>query len=115
MRKACKGKDLEYDQVLELIPRILLSNFWLPTIHPMTCYARIHDDTDGKEAGIIKVVFSNDGDAHIWIDNCPALRFRMPDLGGGLSPRVRVALLILAEAIRLDNANDPASSRSFKS
>jgi hypothetical protein len=104
-------KNLEHDQVLELIPKILLSGFWLPTIHPMTCYARIHDDTDGKEAGIIRVVFSSDGDAHIWIDQSSALRFRMPGIGGGLSPRVRVALLILAEAIRLDNDDNPDLSR----
>jgi hypothetical protein len=32
-----------------------------------------------------------------------ALRFRMPGNGGGLSSRTRIDLLILAEAIRLDN------------
>ena len=44
-------------------------------------------------------------DARIWIEGVPpgsALRFRMPGGGGGMSFRTRVALLILARAIQLD-------------
>jgi hypothetical protein len=35
----------------------------------------------------------------------------MPLIGGGQSPRVRNALLILAEAIRLDNIDAPQDRR----
>ena len=48
-------------------------------------------------------MFTKDGDAWIGIDVRNFLRFRMPLCGGGQSPRTRNALLILAEAIRLDN------------
>ena len=37
----------------------------------------------------------------------PAMRFRMPIVGGGQSPRVRNALMILALAIKLDNEEHP--------
>lgn len=85
----------------------------------MTCYRRYEDDT---MLGHLEVVIANDGDAHIsfWADPddpyqskaWPSLRFRMPFSGGGQSPRVRKALLLLALAIKLDNEEIPQDRRT---
>lgn len=87
----------------KLIKSILESYFWPSTLEPMISYTRQHDDTDGEDNGRISVIISKDGDAWVDIDMQKTLRFRMPFSGGGISPRTRNALLILAEAIRLDN------------
>ena len=91
------------------IDKILESYFWLPEIKTMVGYERLHDDHDGTQQGKLNVMFSPDGDARVWINGVPsgeALRFRMPGSGGGSSFRTRVALLILARAIILDE-QDP--------
>lgn len=69
---------------------------------------------DDSPEGALWVGFSMDGDGWVQVIAKPdpnefstSLRFRMPLIGGGQSPRVRVALLILAEAIRLDNEEHP--------
>lgn len=85
------------------IHEILEEPFWLHTLDAANTYSRQHDDTDGKNEGFLNVMFTKDGDAWIAIDVRNFLRFRMPLDGGGRSPRTRNALLILAEAIRLDN------------
>jgi hypothetical protein len=84
------------------IKRMLESYFWPETLHARKAYTRQHDDTDGEDAGKLTVFFDEQGDAFLCIDNGDALRFRTFG-GGGLSGRTRNALLILAEAIRLDN------------
>lgn len=94
------------------IDAILGSYFWLPEVGTMNTHERLHDDHDGTGQGVLNVMFSPDGDARVWITGeagmrSPTLRFRMPGGGGGLSPRTRIALLILAEAIRQDNEKDP--------
>ena len=92
----------------ELVPTvraILEQPFWLQTLQTMHCYHRLHDDTDGKNTGAICVVIAPDGDIHAGVDT-PSLRFRT-DGGGGASLRTRNALMILAEAIRLDNEDRP--------
>ena len=69
----------------------------------------MHDDHDGTKKGAVNVTFSEDGDAWVSIlgkDNGESLRFRT-FFGGGQSPRVRNALMILALAIKLDNDPDP--------
>ena len=60
------------------------------------------------------VASSKDGDGWIEVVSKPdpnelysLFRFRVPVTGGGQSPRTRTALLILAEAIRLDNEEKP--------
>ena len=98
---------INYDDFPALIRTILESYFWLPDIKTMERYERLHDDHDGTRLGQIQVMFDPNGDAYVSIlgdahERSPTLRFRMPGSGGGLSPRTRVALLILAEAIRLD-------------
>lgn len=75
-------------------------------IPTMSHQYRYGDDT---RLGGISVVFSRDGDAWVGIDPDPdenmthTLRFREPTTGGGESPRVRQALMILAMAIKADN------------
>lgn len=91
----------------DLVKDILNSSFWLDTINTKDTYVRFEDDSP---KGKISIAFSDDGDAWIIVlqDYDPndfglSARFRIPMSGGGQSPRVRNALLILAEAIRLDN------------
>lgn len=90
----------------QAVTKVLESDFWLPTLSVGTLYERQHDDTDGKpDGGCIHVIVGADGDAWVWTDTHQSLRFRAP-LGGGRNPRVRNALLVLAEAIRLDNEDE---------
>jgi len=90
------------------IYEILDEPFWPKDLEAMNAYERTHDDCDGDRSQLLTVMFSGDSDA--WIKtNCPhymSLRFRTP-LGGGMSPRVRNALLILAMAIKKDNEDHP--------
>lgn len=94
------------------VVRILLEQcFWLPSIKSKDSYLRFEDDS---REGTIEVSFTPDGDGWIEVLSKPdpnevhwSFRFRMPMMGGGQSPRTRVALMILAEAIRLDNEKNP--------
>jgi hypothetical protein len=88
------------------IKKILETPYWQPTLHPDTCYVRQHDDHDGEPLGGLRVFFDEFGDAYVSTDLHPCLRFRTP-MGGGQSERTRMALMILAEAIRLDNEERP--------
>lgn len=73
-------------------------------------FTRRHDDTDGERGPEQNIVigFTPDMDAWVLLPGFQSLRFRTP-AGGGSSPRVQKALLILAEAIRRDNAERPQS------
>lgn len=77
---------------------------WISTLKTDNFYERTHDDTDGDITQKLSVVISKDGDA--WIKTFHRknfyLRFRNYG-GGGSSLHTHNALLILAEAIRLDN------------
>lgn len=89
--------------------RVLDNPLWISELEVNTTYIRTHDDTDGTDKGKIFVRFSQDWDA--WFDSEPShhhgsLRFRTVP-GGGQSPRVRNALMILALAIKLDNEEYP--------
>lgn len=99
-----KGDDIE-----AIVHRLLESNFWLPKLSTKEMYSRQHDDHDGTWTGKLNVCIGEDGDA--WIETrdteMASLRFRVPMFGGGCSPRVRTALVILAEAIRIDNEKQP--------
>lgn len=96
------------------VAKLLESSFWLPTISTKERYSRLQDDHDGKRWGILRITFGEDGDAWLEIDRNgvddlvdETIRFRMPFMGGGISPRTRQALHVLAEAIRLDNEEHP--------
>ncbi len=74
----------------------------------MSRLGSLHDDTDGGDKGNISVIVAEDGDIYVGTDVRPGdmLRFRTYG-GGGASLRTRSALMILAEAIRLDNEERP--------
>lgn len=83
----------------------LESPSWPEGLEARKAYTRRQDDGDGS----LRVVFGEDGDA--WISTpgrapLEGLRFRTLQ-GGGSSPRVRAALLLLAKAIELDNEERP--------
>jgi hypothetical protein len=69
-------------------------------------HTRIQDDHDGTFEGSICAFIGPDGDMWIGMDKQMAIRFRNWT-GGGRSLRTHNALRILAEAIRLDNLEDP--------
>ena len=90
-RQSVSQKDLD---------KILNGYFWPKKLKGRDSYLTTHDDNDGDpSSGYLAIEFSNDGDA--WIKTSgPMLRYRMPGIGGGKSPKIRNALLLLAEAIR---------------
>ena len=88
------------------IKKALETPYWIPTLKAHTQYIRQHDDHDGEPQGGLMVLFDQMGDAYVACDNGPWLRFRTFG-GGGRSERTRNALMILAEAIRLDNETAP--------
>lgn len=100
---------MEPEQAAKAVKKLLQAYFWLPSLKPNSIYSRVHDDHDGTREGRLSVVIGEDGDA--WINPVNAhgdgLRFRMPTMGGGQSQYTRTALVILAEAIRLDNETRP--------
>jgi hypothetical protein len=87
--------------------RVLEHPFWIPGLETDKVYARLHDDHDGTFQGEIRVAISQDADTWVETDGKSFLRFREPICGGGMSPRVRNALMILAYAIKLDNEKKP--------
>ena len=92
----------------EVARKILDTPFWPESIEAREIYFRTHDDCDGDLSKGIQVVFSDDGDAHIrtCMEGC---RFRTWG-GGGMSLRVRNALLLLALAINMDNEEHPQNN-----
>jgi len=99
---------LSVEQLVEGTRRILESSFWIPGLDGEDMLARFHDDTDGKQRGILVVSLPGEGDIIVTTDSHlgPALRFRSAS-GGGKSLRVRNALMILAWAMKLDNEEHP--------
>lgn len=99
-----------------MVRRFLERPTWLQTIDTRTNYARVHDDNDGDRRERLVLIFGPDGDAHLWVEGeqpSPALRFRNGS-GGGRSLRTHAALMILAEAMRLDELQDPHSPSNAK-
>lgn len=97
------------------IKKILDSTFWLETLSSTTTYRRIHDDHDGYREGVLSLGIDRQGDVWLTTDKhvYPPMRFRTW-AGGGISLRTRNALLILAEAIRLDNEDHPQDLKSLE-
>jgi hypothetical protein len=89
--------------------KLLESPFWPAELEVNKIYTRTHDDCDGKMEEKINIGFTIDGDAWIstYAHRAPMMRFRMPIIGGGRSPRTRNALLLLALAMKLDNEEKP--------
>jgi hypothetical protein len=84
------------------IKRFLDHPFWLPTLDDGVTYERTQDDQQESAAGQLRLRFGPDGDAYIGIDEKELIHFRNYT-GGGTSLRTHAALMVLAEAIRLDN------------
>jgi hypothetical protein len=92
------------------IKKLVESPGWIATLAVMTPYTRTHDDHDGTCEGKLCVMFDRMGDAYVSIESdeaSPPLRFRTGFSGGGNSERTRMALVILAEAMRLDELDRP--------
>lgn len=104
-------REVSQERLLKDTKRVLEHPLWISEIEPGKPYTRTHDDHDGSGKGKITVFFSPDADA--WIDIQPShtdgpLRFRTGSFGGGgMSQRVRNALIVLAYAIKLDNEEKP--------
>ncbi|MBI6882653.1 hypothetical protein [Pseudomonas putida] len=96
-------------QIEKSLHTLLEGDYWLNTLGLDEVHARRHDDCDG-EGGTehqLQVYLAEDVDIHVFIPGqLHSLRFR-DVLGGGQSPRVRNALMVLAEAIRRDNEDRP--------
>jgi len=90
--------------------RLLLVNpFWISELKTEQLYERFHDDHDGTFKGSLGVSCLPNGDIQVGVMGVPtgfALRFRNV-FGGGMSERVRNALMLLALAIKLDNEEHP--------
>jgi hypothetical protein len=99
---------IDRNQIVKIVDQILESNFWIHGLRTNYFYQRPQDDHDGDpQKGILGVCMDQSGDAHISVGNHESSRFRMPGGGGGNSPRVRIALMILARAIQEDNEDHP--------
>lgn len=85
---------------------------WPEELEQSKIYFRRQDDHDGNLGEGVSVSFGIDGDAYIETNSrpCSSCRYRVPLIGGGRSPRVRSALMILALAIEADNLNDPQNN-----
>jgi hypothetical protein len=88
--------------------RVLENPFWIPELNSDETYERLHDDHDGSFNGRLEVCFNKVADAYVATSIHPdsMLRFRTWG-GGGMSPRTRNALMVLAWAIKLDNDEKP--------
>lgn len=95
------------------VQRALMPNYWLPSVEANTTHTRRQDDTDGKRdhAQDLTVSIGPDGDCWLQAGAGNLLRFRTW-AGGGGSLRTRQALMLLAEAIRLDNEDRPQDRRA---
>ena len=93
--------------VLENLP-------WPMELTTDVIYERLHDDDDGSRKGRLRVQFNAVGDAYVSTDKHRGspLRFRT-ELGGGNSPLVRNALVLLALAIQMDGRKRPDQDSAF--
>lgn len=88
----------------------LLDGHYFPETLEANCnYSRVQDDCMGIKdySQSLSLVIAHDSDVWISVGGSTSLRFRVPMIGGGASPRVRNGLLVLAEAIRRDNEQIP--------
>lgn len=93
------------DQLEKSLHYLLEGDYWINTLAPDVLHTRRQDDCDGSGGAEhqLQVYLGEDADIHVFIPGqLHSLRFRH-GLGGGDSPRVRNALMVLAEAIRRDN------------
>ena len=89
----------------EELRAVLEGCYWPEELEAEKYFFRTQDDCDGDLSSGIGVVVDAQGD--VWVEtvskSLESCRYRMPLIGGGMSPRVRNALVLLALAIKLDN------------
>jgi hypothetical protein len=102
------------DDFSEKVKDVLNAVEWIPELETNCNYFRTHDDCEGDMSQGLSVVFSMDGDAWVSTRYGQSCRFRMPFMGGGRSPRVRNALMILAMAIKMENDEEEAKTSKYK-
>ncbi len=95
------------DVALRMVHKLLESHFWLPTLTINARYERNHDTREGNDGNVMVMITPR---TEVWVRTWSDLpgglvNFR-PKAEDGHSPRVRSALLVLAEAIRLDNEDE---------
>jgi hypothetical protein len=100
------------DKFERAMDALLEGNYWPQSLKVNEPYVRVQDDCDGDLSQVISVQFTQDADAWVATMSYRTLRFRH-EFGGGRSPRVRNALLVLAEAIRRDNEERPDGPRTW--
>ena len=99
--------EVSTEKLIEYARLVLENPFWIPELNDDDYYERLHDDHDETFKGKIIVCFDQFGDIRIGTDKDRHwLRFRNSG-GGGMSLRVRNAIMILALAIKLDNEEHP--------
>ncbi|WP_455233423.1 hypothetical protein [Geopseudomonas aromaticivorans] len=106
---AAMSRNLSKSEADKALNDLLENDFWVDTLSTDEFYSRLHDDRDGHTTidHALTVAVASDADLHVMLPNSmESLRFRSY-FGGGKSPRVRNALMVLAEAIRRDNAECP--------
>lgn len=87
---------------------------WPDGLRTDTDYSRLHDDHDGEFTGRLHVGFISNSDAIVSIEYERAGKVEVSEMlrfrnwaGGGRSLRTYNALVMLAEAIRLDQIENP--------
>lgn len=98
------------DSAVKKAMNTLIEGYYFPqSLSPNQMYSRVQDDCEGVKdySQSLAVVIAHDSDVWITIGGFTSLRFRVPMIGGGMSPRVRNGLLVLAEAIRRENEHSP--------
>ena len=88
------------------IKRFLDKPFWLPTLDPHAAYEREPDGADDTGDRRVTVSFGPKGEACLTIGNAEPVCFQNY-MEHGASLRTHAALMVLAEAIRLDNVDRP--------
>ncbi len=91
--------DMNEDKAIETVLSMM---YWPKELKTNSEYFRTQDDCDGDLSNGLSVTIDIMGD--VWVTTTKnSCRFRMTAGGGGLSPAVRNALLVLAMAIEKDN------------
>ena len=89
----------------EEIKKLLEDPFWIDEIECHEVYQVHDDDSPDSEFQFLRICFSPDGDVWVnslWDPPYKSIRKRTHQ-GGGRDLRTRLALMILAYAIKLDN------------
>lgn len=93
-------------QIPKTARALLESEFSLPGLMPGKTYGRLHAREEGGGLAELAVIVLENRDVSVYITNeqgeSTPLRFCSYE-GGGTALRTRNALILLAEAIRLDN------------